>query len=133
MAKNKKTHTTANVGQVQVTVETSSGNFDVLWHPEAEDEAAGLVSKESVAIENAIEKLRSAGVKLDKRHSDHVGDGLWELRPRAGRSPWRAIYKRIGETTFVILAVCPEYEENKKGFNKGLKDAAKRFAELDLD
>lgn len=33
--------------------------------------------------------------------------GLRELRPRAGRSPWRAMYQRVGDV-FVIAAIGPE-------------------------
>jgi Phage derived protein Gp49-like (DUF891). len=133
MTKSKKKHAKGSAGRVEMSVEAASDNFIVLWHPDAESEASSIDAGELAAIENGISKLRSAGTKLDKRHSDHVGDGLWELRLFRSRSPWRAIYKQVGKKEFVILAVCPEYEQNKKGFRKGCKDAAKRFEELEAD
>jgi hypothetical protein len=44
----------------------------------------------------AVDKLRELGPHLPFPHASAVrgneGAGLRELRPRAGRSPWRAIY-----------------------------------------
>ena len=43
-------------------------------------------------------------------HPSAVKDAerLRELRPRTGRSPWRAFYRQIGEIIFVVGAVGPE-------------------------
>lgn len=40
--------------------------------------------------------------------------GIRELRPRSGRSPWRALYRRVGGV-MVILAVGPEAEHDRRG------------------
>lgn len=34
-------------------------------------------------------------------------DRLRELRPRGGRSPWRALYRQVGDE-FVVAAIAPE-------------------------
>ncbi len=59
--------------------------------------------------------------------------GLCELRPRAGRSRWRPIYRRVKPSTFVILAVAPEAQIDSRGFAAAVTRAAERFAQLDLD
>jgi len=59
------------------------------------------------------------------------GSGLRELRPRAGRSRWRGIYRRVEPGTFVILAVAPEAEIDRRGFDEKVRDARRRFDELE--
>jgi hypothetical protein len=53
--------------------------------------------KEKVAMLHAVQKLEAAGPRLGKPHSGavqgDVGQGLRELRPGAGRSRWRPIYR----------------------------------------
>ncbi|MBU6244347.1 MAG: type II toxin-antitoxin system RelE/ParE family toxin [Actinomycetales bacterium] len=58
---------------------------------------------------HAVEKLEAFGPQLGFPHSSAVQgfSGLRELRPRAGRSPWRALYQRV-EDVFVIAAIGPE-------------------------
>lgn len=51
-----------------------------------------------------------------------------ELRPRAGRSPWRAFYARVGER-FVIAAIGPEAESNPRSFEQAVALAARRLEE----
>jgi len=56
---------------------------------------------------NAVEKLRELGDRLAPPHTKPLqggeASGLCELRPRQGRSDWRALYRRFG-TTYVVLA-----------------------------
>ena len=111
--------------------------YVVRWHPEAADERdASWPPGEKVAIEHAVEKLQAAGPRLKHPHSSAVqgsaGKGLRELRPRAGRSRWRPIYRRVTLDTFVMLAVGPEAQIDRSGFDAALDRAAKRFAALDL-
>jgi hypothetical protein len=95
--------------------------WEVRHHPDAEDERSGLPVKERVAADNAIQKLEALGEALPFPHQSAVqgikGGFLRELRPRAGRSPWRPLYCRIGEI-FVVLAVAPEAQVDKRGFDK---------------
>jgi hypothetical protein len=58
------------------------------------------------------------------------GGSLRELRPRAGRSPWRCIYQRI-DNVFVIGAVGPEAQKNKAGFSGAVSAAKSRLAEIE--
>ena len=106
---------------------------DVRLHPEAERELAAIKdADERVAIMHAEEKLRTLG-RLMAPHSSALqgsGKGLRELRPRGGRSPWRPIYRQIGET-FVVLAVAPEAGVDKTGFDRAVTHALQRLAELE--
>jgi hypothetical protein len=52
------------------------------------------------------------------------------LRPLRGRSPYRAIYRRVKDV-FVIAAICPEAIKDPKGFRRGCAIALERLAELD--
>lgn len=87
-------------------------------------------------MEHAVEKLQAAGARLKHPHSSAVqgaaGKGLRELRPRAGRSRWRPIYRRVTPDTFLILAVAPEAQIDRSGFGAAVDRAAGRFAQLDL-
>jgi hypothetical protein len=44
---------------------------------------------------------------------------LRELRPRRGRSPWRALYRRAGDV-MVVLAVAPEAARDPRGFGRAV-------------
>lgn len=110
--------------------------YVVRWHPDAAAERdASWPPDEKVAMEHAVQKLQAAGPRLMHPHSSAVqgsaGKGLRELRPRAGRSRWRPIYRRVAPETFVIFAVGPEAQIDSDGFDGAVGRAAKRFAELD--
>jgi hypothetical protein len=79
----------------------------------AEGERNALVSREKAALINAEAKLAVFGPALPYPHSSAVRDAdrLRELRPRGGRSPWRALYRQVGDD-FVVAAVGPEAEVN---------------------
>ena len=100
--------------------------------PEAEAERDKLPPGERVAIYNAVRKLETIGPYLGYPHTSDVrqADGLRELRPRAGRSPWRGLYRQCGQI-FVIAAICPEADQDPRGFRRGCDDAAERLAELE--
>lgn len=56
-------------------------------------------------MQDALKKLEQYGDRLPFPHSSKVvGRDLRELRPRAGRSPWGAFYRRIGQTTAGAIA-----------------------------
>jgi hypothetical protein len=110
--------------------------YTVRWHPEAASERdASWPPEEKVAMQHAVEKLQATGPRLQHPHSSAVqgtaGKGLRELRPRAGRSRWRPIYRRVTPDTFVILAVGPEAQVDRSGFDAAVDRAAKRFADMD--
>jgi phage-related protein len=81
----------------------------VIYDPDAVVElvAAVKAKEERRAIFNAVEKLREVGELLAPPHmkplQGKAAGGLRELRPRQGRSDWRALYRRYG-SVYVILA-----------------------------
>ncbi len=81
---------------------------------------------------HAVEKLQALGPTLPFPHQSAVrgaGD-LRELRPRAGRSGWRAFYRRIGNV-FVIVAVGPEADADRRGFEGAVGAASARLQNIE--
>jgi len=111
-----------------------TGSWPVRYHPKARAEADAVPAQERNAVDNAVDKLASLGPRLPFPHSSKVmgdpGGSLRELRPRAGRSPWRCIYQRIGDV-FVIGAIAPEAQKNKAGFERAVSAAKSRLAEIE--
>ena len=67
---------------------------------DAQEELRRLPSAERRAVMTAVAKLEAFGDQLGAPHSSQVKGsqaGIRELRPRAGRSPWRVLYRRLGE------------------------------------
>lgn len=106
-------------------------SWTVYLHPDAKAEQAKLPTREQAAINNAIHKLQATGPTLGYPHSSAVkaADHLRELRPRAGRSQWRAFYRQIGDG-FVIAAIGPEAEVDPKGFDRATRLAAERLNDI---
>jgi hypothetical protein len=88
-------------------------------------------------MQNAVDKLKAAGPALAFPHASAVQgsalEGLRELRPRAGRSRWRPLYRQVSKSTFVVLAVAPEAQISKRGFVAAVRLAAARNSELEND
>lgn len=106
----------------------------VLVHPEAREELRAVPAADRMAIENAIEKLTVLGDQLGTPHSSAIrgtGETLRELRPRAGRSRWRALYRRVGDQ-FVVAAISPEAAVNATKFRGAVAKALARLSALDL-
>lgn len=84
------------------------------------------------AMAEAIEKLELFGDQLGHPHTSQVrGAGsLRELRPRAGRSPWRAFYRRAGPI-IVVGAFGPEALVDRRGFDRAVSLANERIAEVE--
>ena len=107
----------------------------MLWHPGAADDRARVDdAKERVAIQHALQKLEAEGPRLRFPHqsgaSGGEGQGLRELRPRAGRSRWRPIFRRVRPDTYVILAIGPEAQVDRRGFDAAVRRASKRLTDL---
>ena len=105
--------------------------WTVSLHPLAEAELQRLPAAERVAVLNAAQKLEALGPDLGYPHSSAVRDAdrLRELRPRAGRSPWRGFYRRLGDV-FVLAAVGPEAEVDPRGFKRAVVAAEERLEEV---
>lgn len=84
------------------------------------------------ALINADAKLGAYGPQLGYPHTSavHDADRLRELRPRAGRSAWRALYRQVGEV-FVVAAVGPEARSDPRGFERAVRRALQRLADLE--
>lgn len=121
--------------EVRVAARTRTSGYHVKWHTKADAERKAITgASERVAIQNAIAKLEVDGPALRAPHQSGVkgaaGEGLRELRPRQGRSRWRPIYRRFGES-FVILAVAPEVEIDSAGYGRQVGEAQKRRRSLE--
>lgn len=87
-----------------------------------------LPTHERNAMDHAVDKLQAFGPRLPFPHQSAVREapGLRELRPRAGRSPWRALYTRV-RREFVISAIGPEAQVDRQGFRKAVRKALARL------
>ncbi|MGH3264039.1 MAG: type II toxin-antitoxin system RelE/ParE family toxin [Trebonia sp.] len=106
--------------------------WTVVYLAEAERERDALSARERNALYNAITKLQALGPDLGYPHTSAVQDAerLRELRPRAGRSPCRALYRQVG-VRFVIAAIGPEAQHDPKRFKRACGAAAVRLGELE--
>jgi hypothetical protein len=104
----------------------------VVFHPAVLKELDEFDAPDRAAILHATEKLAALGPLLPPPHQSDVrgGRGLRELRPRAGRSRMRPLYGRAGDT-FVILAVGPEALVDRRGFERAVRVAVRRLAEVE--
>jgi hypothetical protein len=105
--------------------------WTVLYLPEAEEERRRLPAVEKAALINADRK-QALGRQLPYPHSSAVkgADRLRELRPRGGRSPWRGLYRQVGDV-FVIAAVAPEAQVDKRKFDAACRAAERRLSQIE--
>ncbi len=109
---------------------SSGSNADsvlAVFDPAAAGELANIKDGGEVkAIMNVVDKLAALGLRLGYPHSSSVegeaGEGLRELRPRAGSSAFRPIYRRFGGY-WVILAIA-----HKGTYDRAVADAQARAA-----
>lgn len=106
--------------------------WEVVVHPDADDELAKLPANERAAIDNALDKLRERGTDLPFPHTSAVvdADHLWELRPRGGDSPWRAFYRRMGAKLVVVGAIG---HHDKRKYKRAVALAVERLNDLKED
>lgn len=85
--------------------------YTVIYDVDAVSELVTAVKSKDAnrSIVNAVSKLCEMGERLEPPHMKPLqgaaGSGLRELRPKQGRSDWRAIYRRTGSSVYVILAI----------------------------
>jgi len=60
------------------------------------------------------------------------GNNVRELRPQAGKSPWRPLYRSVG-ARFIISAIGPEAKKDRRGFDKACQRAIDRLTKLEDD
>jgi hypothetical protein len=92
--------------------------MEVYYLPEAAMERNDLSSEDRVALAHAVEKLEAFGRSVPAPHQSNVvgADRLRELRPKGGRSPFRAFYPQIDPEVMLIGAVGPEAQVDRPGF-----------------
>jgi hypothetical protein len=107
---------------------------EVVYLPEAEEERARPPARDRVAVEHAVAKLEAMGSALPYPRSRNVEgwEDLRELRPQAGKSPWRPLYRSAG-ARFVISAIGPEAKKDRRGLEKACQCAIDRLARLEDD
>ena len=109
--------------------------MNVEVHPEAEEELQALPAAERAAMQHAFETLEVYGDQLPFPHSSRVKGAaaqLRELRPRAGRSLWRAFYRRV-VGSLVIGAIGPEARVDPRGFGRAIRAAEARLSRLEQE
>lgn len=104
----------------------------VVIHAECEAELNALArrsQRDAMALERARDKLAVLGASLGYPHSTAIrgAPGLRELRPRAGRCPWRLVYHP--GRPFVVLALAPEALRDPRGFRRAVDEARTRLDE----
>ena len=106
--------------------------MELLLHPEAEEEWSRLPATEYRAMANALAKLRELGDQLGFPHTSNVqgAEHIRELRPRGGRSRWRAFFRRIGDR-IAVGAIGPEARVDPRGFTRSIQRAEVRLAEME--
>jgi hypothetical protein len=102
----------------------------VIYDPDAVVDLLAMKSREEHrALLNAVRKLGDLGEQLSPPHTKPLKGGraaaLRELRPRQGRSDWRAIYRRAGDF-YVILAI-----DRHKDFTASIERAQVRAERYD--
>ena len=105
----------------------------VEWDEGALAELRGLPVAERGAVMNAVAKLEAFGGRLGTPHTSQVKGsrcGIRELRPRAVRSAWRVLYRRVADAK-VVLAVGPEAQHDPRGFDRAVRRAEDRLKEIE--
>src|SRR5215469_16867242 len=102
--------------------------MEVWYLAEAARERNRLSARDRVALDHAVEKLELCGAQLPAPHQKNVvgSDRIRELRPRAGRSQFRAFYRQVDQW-MVIGAVGPEHEVDSRGFDTAVRQAEGRL------
>jgi|SRR5215472_2060016 len=102
--------------------------MEVWYLADAARERNQLSARDRVALEHAVEKLELCGAQLPAPHQKNVvgADRIRELRPRAGRSQFRAFYRQIDQW-MVIGAIGPEHGVDARGFQLAVRQAEDRL------
>lgn len=80
---------------------------------------------------NVVEKLQQFEDRLPYPHSSAVrSTKLRELRPRGGRSRWRAFYRRVDDM-LIIGSIGPEAGVDARGFTRAVDAAEERITQYE--
>ena len=97
------------------------------WHPEAQAELEQMDEADQQAVAQVVAKVEATtdGLKWKSSKALSNPQGLFELRPKGGLSPWRPLYMRMGRNVFLILTLA-----RKEGFDHGVARAMARSGDL---
>lgn len=101
----------------------------VYWDKEAVEEfGAYKEPRARKAILSIVDILSQTGAQITEPHAKKVriANKLYELRPGGGKILARPLYARVEESTFVVLAIAPEADEDPKGFETAVERARER-------
>jgi hypothetical protein len=103
-------------------------------HPEFDRELADVARRdqaEAGALKQAVRVLTSADDLVGFPWTSAVrgAKGLRELRPRAGRSRYRILYRRKGDV-LVLLGIAPEASTDPRRFNRACRIALQRATDI---
>ena len=94
-------------------------------------ERSQLSARDQVALDNVVEKLERVGALLPFPHQSKVMDAdLRELRPRGGRSRFRAFYRQVQEG-MLIGSLGPDAKVDPTGFRRAVKHGVERLDEFE--
>lgn len=103
----------------------------VAYMPEAEQERADLPKAERAALINADAKLGAFGAQLGYPHKCCAQRGQAPRAAAKGRTqPVPGLYRQVGKV-FVVGAIWPEAQSDPRGFDRAVRRALQRLAELE--
>ena len=93
-----------------------------------------VAAPERAALLHAVAKLEALGPSLLFPHQSAVrgAPALRELRPRGGRSPWRAFYRQHKDA-FIVAAIGPEALIDPRAFDRAVRAAVSRLDAIEED
>src|SRR3954454_4874717 len=108
--------------------------WDVVYLEGVEEELLRLPKLERAAVIRAVEKLEAFGPQMGYPHTSAARGhaGLREVRRRAGRSPWRIRYHRVGPP-FVLAATGHEALSRHREFDQSAVRTAARQYQVEDD
>jgi hypothetical protein len=101
----------------------------VEYHSQAVEEYQALRdAKQRKGILTIVDILRQLGPKITEPHMKPVaGTGkLRELRPGGGKTLVRPLYFRFDDRTFKVVAIAPEAQVDRSGFESAVQRAVAR-------
>ena len=107
-------------------------DVEVEYHTESERELNALPAEEKNRDGACGGETKHLGDRLPFPHSSVVKGAtkLCELRPRSGRSRWRAFYRPV-RNIIIIGAIGPEAWFDRQGFRRAITAAQQRLDALE--
>lgn len=100
----------------------------VEYHSQAVEDLKDFNDREQKGALIVIEFLRQLGTKIRQPHMKPIQRErkIRELRPSGGKLLIRPLYFQFDERTFKIIAIAPESNQNRRGFDAAITRAKDR-------